>query len=129
MTVAVHTQEDVAQHFGGVCILKETPEFFVALKPVSIPWVLFIPKGVVKTDIEKKLYAEALELNEKLKASYPDSIHNIAKIGNKNPVYHLHLVIRNEDDLLWPAPIWCRENELSEDFQHLEIVKEVLESE
>jgi diadenosine tetraphosphate (Ap4A) HIT family hydrolase len=35
---------------------------------------------------------------------------NVAKIGNKLPYYHIHLVFRKPNDEAWPEPIWCSEN-------------------
>jgi len=34
---------------------------------------------------------------------------NLAKIGNKSPWLHFHLVFRKESDEAWPDAIWCHE--------------------
>jgi diadenosine tetraphosphate (Ap4A) HIT family hydrolase len=51
--------------------------------------------------------------------------YNIAKIGNKLPYYHIHLVMRNQNDQAWPETIWGLD--LKEDVSVIERFKTCLE--
>ncbi|MEA1989253.1 MAG: hypothetical protein U9N57_08645 [Pseudomonadota bacterium] len=113
--------------FTGCEVVSETLKYWVLVKPCSIPWLIFVPKEKINDSQEEELFMEAFRFYKKLKPLYPGYKYNLAKIGNKNPVFHIHLVFRHPEDLLWPEPIWCRESELTHSEKELKKIKAYLE--
>lgn len=113
--------------FTGCDVVSEANDYWVLVKPCSIPWLIFVPKEKIDDSQEEGLFIEAFRFCKRLKPLYSNYKYNLAKIGNKNPVFHIHLVFRQPEDALWPEPIWCRENELTYSDQELRKIKEYLE--
>lgn len=102
-----HSAENLAQTFNAV-YLYETDDYALIAQKTEIPWLQFIPKRAVDTaDFAGKLYGEihaiAFYLQQKGYGHF-----NVAKIGNKHPAYHIHLVFREKSDEVWPEAIWCQ---------------------
>lgn len=106
---SVHALE---KEFNAVFIKKIDKLFSIIIQKTEIPWIQFIPS-------EKELFKDP-----KYVGRMYNFIHNIAfklqeigyghfnvaKIGNLNKHYHIHLVFRDENDECWPNPIWgCKE--------------------
>jgi diadenosine tetraphosphate (Ap4A) HIT family hydrolase len=107
--------------FAGCEVVSETANYWVLVKACLIPWFILVPKKHIDDSQEEELFIEAFRFYRKLKPLYPGYKYNLAKIGNKTPVFHIHLVFRQPEDILWPEPIWCRENEL--EFSEVEVNK------
>lgn len=119
------TENEVLKIFSGCALLQESEKYFLLAKQVEIPWLLFVPKT---SHVEDELFLVALEVKNKLQAYFPDSIYNLAKIGNKTPVFHIHLLFRNEHDILWPQPVWCDEARLCFDEKIVNKIKQALDN-
>ena len=79
----------------------------------NFPWFLLIPRkaGIVEVfDLNKEdrlqLHKESDYLLTKLKAHFSAIKMNVANLGNIVPQLHVHHIVRYEDDLAWPGPIW-----------------------
>lgn len=124
----VNNQEELLKAFPGTNVIYEKEgEFAVLGKHTEIPWVIVVPYGVVNEQVEVNLFQHSIQMKGLIQPLFDGFIYNLAKIGNRNPVYHLHLVFRKEGDLLWPEPIWCRESELKETSEHVQRIAAVLE--
>ncbi len=89
--------------------LYTTKDYSLMCEETVIPWLQIIPNRSLAEDTEYAafLYKEAHDIANKLvKEGFPKHI-NIAKIGNKLPYYHIHIVFREERDEAWPEPVWC----------------------
>ncbi|WP_319381760.1 hypothetical protein [Thiomicrorhabdus sp.] len=84
--------------------------FSVLAEETEIPWLLIIPKSILnEPDFIAGFYQETHRLIQHLQNKGFGPHYNLAKIGNKNPFLHYHLVFRDEKDAVWPDPIWCHE--------------------
>ena len=73
----------------------------------EIPWLQLIPNRTLDDpDYIAMIYKTLYRLGEHLKKEGLGEHYNIAKIGNKLPYYHIHLVMRAQGDECWPEAIW-----------------------
>lgn len=103
--VTEHTKERLETLFNAL-YLYDHPAFSLIAQPTKIPWLQFIPKQALDTSeqaahIYGEIHKIAFYLQQKGFGHF-----NIAKIGNKHPNYHIHLVFRTEQDEQWPEAIW-----------------------
>lgn len=106
--VANHTPENLEKLFGAKH-LAELPFFSILIKETAIPWIIFVPKAPLTHNSSMlMLNGQIFKIANALQAMGRGH-YNFAKIGNKNPWLHFHLVFRNENDEAWPDPIWCHE--------------------
>ncbi|MBN2646272.1 MAG: hypothetical protein JXR44_00630 [Thiotrichales bacterium] len=104
-----HSKTHLEQCFSGCELVAELPFFSILAKNAAVPWLLFIPKaGLDNSSQMLLLYGQMLKLGNALQARGRGH-YNLAKIGNKNPWLHFHLVFRHERDGAWPDAIWCHE--------------------
>lgn len=88
--------------------LYQTDDYSLMCEETDIPWLQFIPKrSLTDTGYAATLYGEIYRVAEYLKSKGLAEHFNVAKIGNKLPYYHIHLVFRKPNDEAWPEPIWC----------------------
>jgi len=88
--------------------LFQTKDFALMCEATEIPWLQFIPnQSLENTEYAGRLYAEIYRLAYFLQSKGLGPHFNVAKIGNKLPYYHIHLVFRTPEDTAWPEPIWC----------------------
>ena len=76
-------------------------------------WCLLIPEQNdvceihdLADDEQRNLMRLAIGLGSWLKLRTEADKVNTAAIGNVVPQLHLHVVCRNRNDAVWPAPIW-----------------------
>lgn len=90
--------------------LYDHPLFSLLAEKTALPWLLVIPKQALnQRAYVKALYGEIYELIETLQNAGFGPHYNIAKLGNKNPNLHLHVIFRDTQDEAWPDAVWCRE--------------------
>ncbi|MCK4841701.1 MAG: HIT family protein [Methylococcales bacterium] len=77
------------------------------------PWFILVPKRDNISEIyqlsEKDqliLQSESSLLAKNLAKLYQADKMNIASIGNIVPQLHIHHIVRYQDDIAWPAPVW-----------------------
>ncbi len=102
-------QPEVLERIFDSTYLAQTPLYSVMAQATKVPWLQIIPKQPLDDpEYIGQLYAEIQRLANHLQSKgYGHS--NIAKIGNKLPYAHIHLVFRQENDEAWPDAIWCHE--------------------
>jgi len=76
------------------------------------PWVILVPERdniVELIDLSIKdrltLLEESCLVQESLKKLYTGKL-NVGYLGNICSQFHLHHIIRNENDPAWPGPVW-----------------------
>ena len=107
--VTDHCQKNLEKIYQNK-LVYQNELFSIMAEKTEIPWLQFIPNRTLDSDYIETLYSEAFKLGEHLKKQGFGEHYNIAKIGNKLPYYHIHLVMRNQNDEAWPEPIWCLKN-------------------
>lgn len=105
-----HSPENLEKTFDASFLLDH-PLYSLLAKKTEIKWLVIIPKQEVKgnADYAGELYKEIHKLADFVQESGFGGHFNLAKIGNKHPNYHIHLVFRDEADEAWPDAIWCHE--------------------
>jgi len=122
--VTDHSKENLETTFNAK-LVAELPFFSILVKETTIPWILFIPKYPMdNTSALLMLYGQIHNLADALQ-QLGRGHYNIAKIGNKNPWLHFHLVFRNENDEAWPDPIWCHEPLAENERQATALAKQI----
>lgn len=55
---------------------------------------------------QRQLWQESAYLSRFLKSEFQAKKLNVAALGNMVSQLHLHHIVRYENDLAWPAPVW-----------------------
>ncbi|MGC9387107.1 MAG: hypothetical protein ACP5D0_09185 [Hydrogenovibrio sp.] len=100
-----HSPENLEDKFENH-FLYQNSDYSIMCESTEIPWLQFIPNRPINPEYAGQLFAEMVALAEYLKSEGIGEHYNIAKIGNKLPYYHIHLVMRNRNDQAWPETIW-----------------------
>lgn len=113
-------------NFPGWEVIAEHGQYRLLMKAVNIPWLMLVPVAYPTADDELTHFNAACMIKNILSELFVGYQANIAKIGNVNPAYHIHIAFRQEGDALWPKPIWGFEDSLVADDTHLNAVKAFL---
>lgn len=77
------------------------------------PWFILVPRRAGVSEIyhlseedQIQLLKESSVLSQVLADSFSARKMNVAALGNVVHQLHVHHVVRYEDDVAWPAPIW-----------------------
>ncbi|KAA0875107.1 HIT domain-containing protein [Nitrincola tapanii] len=77
------------------------------------PWFILVPRRAGVTEIyhlssqeQQQLILESSALSQTLADLFQARKMNVAALGNMVPQLHLHHVVRYEDDIAWPGPVW-----------------------
>lgn len=107
-----HTPELLESTFDAV-YLYDHPLYSLMAEKTQIPWLLIVPKASLQAsenlDYIQQLYGELYRLIDFIQKNDIGEHFNLAKIGNKNPHQHIHLIFREENDEVWPDAVWCHE--------------------
>lgn len=81
----------------------------------QFPWLILIPRVAgVKELYELSQYDQAQFLREsswlssQLAKTFQADKMNIAALGNQVPQLHFHHIVRYQNDVAWPNPVWGR---------------------
>ena len=79
----------------------------------NYPWVILVPKREDITEIyqlskqdQQLRQQESCDVAKKLQQHFKGDKMNVAALGNVVKQLHIHHVVRYENDVAWPAPIW-----------------------
>lgn len=79
----------------------------------NYPWFILIPRRIAMVEIidlteqdRAQLWRESDVLSTFLKSEFQAKKLNIAALGNMVPQLHLHHIVRYENDIAWPSPVW-----------------------
>lgn len=107
-----HTPQNLEHVFNSV-FLYDHPLYSLLAKETEMTWLLIIPKqsleGKGQLEYVGNLYGEIYRLTDFIQQNEIGQHFNIAKIGNKLPYQHIHLVFREDKDEVWPDAVWCHE--------------------
>jgi len=83
------------------------------MKDANYPWFILVPDRQGVTEIfqlsdadQSLLQRESSRLGGFLMAHFNGHKLNIAALGNVVPQLHIHHIVRYENDLAWPKPVW-----------------------
>ncbi|MDG6774937.1 hypothetical protein QCB45_11395 [Thiomicrorhabdus sp. ZW0627] len=106
-----HTPELLESTFDAVH-LYDHPLYSLMAERTVMTWLLVVPKKPLNDgdlNYVQQLYGEIYRLIGFIQKNNIGQHFNIAKIGNKNPNQHIHLIFREENDEVWPDAVWCHE--------------------
>lgn len=82
-------------------------------RDANYPWFILVPRRAevselfdLSLDDQHLLWQETTQLAEALKRSYGADKMNVATLGNVVSQMHMHVIVRQLDDVAWPAPVW-----------------------
>ncbi|MBA5708164.1 HIT domain-containing protein [Pseudomonas fulva] len=82
-------------------------------RDANYPWFILVPRRAevselfdLSLDDQHLLWQETTQLAEALKRSYGADKMNVATLGNVVSQMHMHVIVRQHDDVAWPAPVW-----------------------
>lgn len=77
------------------------------------PWLILVPRIAAASEVfeltveqQQQLWQETNTAGQVLKSIYQADKINIATLGNVVSQLHMHIVVRMQDDAVWPAPVW-----------------------
>lgn len=120
-----HSPKNLEEKFENR-FLYQNNDYSLMCEATEIPWLQIIPNRALDETYVATLYGEIYRLAEYLKERGLGPHYNVAKIGNKLPYYHIHLVFRKTNDEVWPEPIWGQALTKSTDM--VDNLKELLSS-
>ena len=105
----------------------------VLMNDANFLWFLLIPRRKDVHEVFDLCEQDLLQLSKEsnfllkeLKEHYKAKKMNVANLGNMVPQLHIHHIVRYEDDLAWPDPIWgSQETKIYSDLEKETIVEEV----
>jgi diadenosine tetraphosphate (Ap4A) HIT family hydrolase len=79
----------------------------------NYPWFVLVPRVDNIQDLyqldweqQQQFLNESILLSEILMQLFNGTKMNIAALGNVCPQLHVHHIVRFEDDIAWPKPVW-----------------------
>ncbi len=95
------------------------------------PWFILVPRRADVSEIyhlalpdQQQLMLESSMLAANLVDIFNADKINIAALGNVVSQLHIHHVVRYQQDLAWPAPVWGRATALPYSSAQLEALRE-----
>jgi diadenosine tetraphosphate (Ap4A) HIT family hydrolase len=107
--ITEHSPALLEKTFDSV-YLFDHPLYSLLAEKTELPWLLVIPKqALIERRYIEQLYGEIYQMIEALQLAGFGPHYNIAKIGNKSPNLHMHVIFRDKEDEVWPDAVWCHE--------------------
>jgi diadenosine tetraphosphate (Ap4A) HIT family hydrolase len=83
------------------------------INDANYPWLILVPRIANISDVidlnaaqQQMLWQESALVSWALKYLFTPDKLNVAALGNMVPQLHLHHIVRYQNDLSWPKPIW-----------------------
>ena len=83
------------------------------INDANYPWLILVPRVANVSDVidlndaqQQILWQESALVSRALKYLFTPDKLNIAALGNMVPQLHLHHIVRYQNDVSWPKPIW-----------------------
>ena len=83
------------------------------MNDAQYPWVILVPRRASIREIfhlsveeQHQLSDESAYVSQRMSDFYEADSMNVAALGNVVAQLHMHHVVRKEDDVTWPKPIW-----------------------
>jgi len=83
------------------------------MNDANFPWVILVPRRSrireifhLSSEEQHQLMDESVFVSQRMADFYEADKMNVAALGNVVPQLHVHHVVRRQNDLCWPKPIW-----------------------
>ena len=105
----LHPQLEMDSEFVAELILCSVR----LIKDAYYPWLILVPQVADISDVidlsdaqQQTLWQESALVSRALKHLFTPDKLNVAALGNMVPQLHLHHIVRYQNDVSWPKPIW-----------------------
>lgn len=95
-------------------------------KDSNYPWIILVPEIENATEIHQLSTQQQTELMqtitfiaEKMEKNFDADKINVGALGNVVKQLHIHVVVRYQQDIAWPGPIWGKHPMAQYDAQDL----------
>ncbi len=103
------------------------------MKDANYPWFILVPDRAGMSEIhhlseedQLQLIKESSFLSAVIEKTFQADKINVAALGNMVPQLHIHHIVRYQDDLAWPAPVWGKHPARDYSEELLEIISNKL---
>lgn len=79
----------------------------------QFPWLVLVPRKAGIQELYQlqeqeitQVNQESLEISKLMMEFFVGDKLNVAALGNLVPQLHIHHIVRNKDDAVWPQPVW-----------------------
>ena len=83
------------------------------INDANYPWLILVPQVANIGEVidlsdaqQQQLWQESAMVSRVLKHLFTPDKLNVAALGNMVPQLHLHHIVRYQNDVSWPKPIW-----------------------
>lgn len=99
----------------------------------NFPWFILVPKRKDISEIfqlnqedSNLLFNEIKSCSKQLKLIFNADKINIASYGNQVSQLHIHIILRNINDMAWPNPIWGNYKKMKYQDEEIKKIKDAL---
>ncbi|VXC91512.1 HIT family protein [Pseudomonas sp. 8Z] len=103
------------------------------MNDAQYPWFILVPRREEVSELfqldaedQRQLWLETTLLAETLKDTFAADKMNVATLGNVVSQLHMHVIVRKQGDLAWPAPVWGRHPAVAYTSEQIEVLKHKL---
>lgn len=83
------------------------------INDANYPWLILVPQVADISDVidlsdtqQQTLWQESAMVSQTLRHLFTPDKLNVAALGNMVSQLHLHHIVRYQNDVSWPKPIW-----------------------
>ena len=83
------------------------------MRDANYPWVVLVPERERVRELfelslseQQELMREIAVFSRLMHESFQGDKINVATLGNMVPQLHIHLIVRYQNDVAWPKPVW-----------------------
>lgn len=112
----IQFQLDPLLQKDSIFIMELPLSKLLLMNDTNYPWFLLVPRREGVEEVFELSQEDLMQLNKEsnfllkgLKEHYKGKKMNVANLGNIVPQLHIHHIVRYEDDLAWPGPIWGKQ--------------------
>lgn len=87
--------------------------YLLLMNDANYPWFILVPAREDITEIfqldevdQRQLLSESTRLAVHIHKAFDAHKLNVAALGNMVPQLHIHHIVRYQDDVCWPKPVW-----------------------
>ena len=112
----IQFQLDPLLQKDSIFIMELPLSTLLLMNDANFPWFLLVPRREGAEEMFDLSQQDLMQLNKEsnfllkgLKEHYKGKKMNVASLGNIVPQLHIHHIVRYENDLAWPGPIWGKQ--------------------
>jgi len=96
----------------------------------QFPWFVLVPRRADTYEMyhlsladRAQMMVESCDLSAALADGFGAAKMNVAALGNVVKQLHVHHIVRYENDVAWPAPVWGRQSMIAYEKDEIEQIR------